>query len=269
MRLGDRGTVWLTAFSLVGLVILVSLGNWQMRRLAWKEALIERVEARSKMLPLSLEAALGSYSASHEKDLTEILEFTRVSLRGRFRHDLEFHVWSPGKSGPAWSVITPLELAHGSAGTAGSRHPATVLVIRGSIPAARKAVASRTSGNPQSEVAFVGRVRFGHVGAFSNAERAANNEWYELDIAGMRKAAAATIAAGSTSGNVDEASARIAPFFIEAETPTGGSDGPQPELGKFNLTNRHLEYALTWYGLAVTLAGVYLAFVWSRWRSAG
>jgi surfeit locus 1 family protein len=37
---------------------------------------------------------------------------------------------------------------------------------------------------------------------------------------------------------------------------------------RLELPNRHLEYALTWYGLAATLAGVYLAFAVSRLRSS-
>jgi surfeit locus 1 family protein len=32
--------------------------------------------------------------------------------------------------------------------------------------------------------------------------------------------------------------------------------------------NRHLEYALTWYGLALTLIGVYAAFAMSRLRNS-
>jgi surfeit locus 1 family protein len=37
---------------------------------------------------------------------------------------------------------------------------------------------------------------------------------------------------------------------------------------RLELPNRHLEYALTWYGLAATLVGVYLAFAISRLRAA-
>ncbi|MET0529796.1 MAG: SURF1 family cytochrome oxidase biogenesis protein, partial [Microvirga sp.] len=37
--------------------------------------------------------------------------------------------------------------------------------------------------------------------------------------------------------------------------------GGQTQL---TLPNNHLQYALTWYGLALTLVGVFGAFTWKR-----
>lgn len=267
-RLREARLLWPTLLTLLGLAILVSLGNWQMRRLAWKEALIEKVEARGKAAPVSLQAVLGIYTGSHMTDTAEAIEFVRVAMKGRFRHDQEFHVWSPGKAGPAWSVVTPLTLST-PLGASGTFPLSTVLVIRGAVPDMKKAPATRAAGNPDGALEFVGRVRLGHVGAFSSAENAAKNEWYEFDIEGMRKALTMTSADGSAAGPPHNAIASVAPFYIEAETATGGPQGPQPELNKVNLSNRHLEYALTWYGLAITLLGVYLAFAFGRLRQRG
>lgn len=264
-RLREAGLLWPTLLTLVGLAILVSLGSWQMRRLAWKEALIARVEARGKADPVSLAAAQGAYSASHEEDVRDAVEFTRVGVAGRFLHEQELHVWSPGKSGPAWSVVTPLIVSEG--GPAGQRrYPRVVLVIRGAVADAAKSAATRAAGNPAGEQSFIARVRLGHVGAFSNPSSAAKNEWYEYDINAMRRAVAERLVVGSASGTIEDQMAAVAPFFVEAETRTGGEAGPQPQLEKVNLGNRHLEYALTWYGLAATLLAVFLAFARSRWR---
>lgn len=266
-RLREAGLLWPTLLTITGLAILVALGNWQMRRLAWKEDLIARIEARAAEQPVAL-AQLISKSPKLDKEQVEDLEFRRVRVSGRFRHDQEFHVWSPGNRGPAWSIVTPLALSEPL--DAGRRYPlSTVLVIRGTVLDANKSPASRQIGNPADDVTFTGRVRVGRTGAFSSAENVTKNEWYEYDIDAMRKSVAGAFVDGSASGTPDEATATIAPFFIEAETQTGGPAGPQPELGKVNLTNRHLEYALTWYGLALTLLGVYLAFAVSRWRKAG
>lgn len=259
-RFRDAGLWWPTLLTLLGLAILVSLGSWQLRRLAWKEALIERVEKRANSPAVSLQAVLGIYTGSQMEDTGDAIEFRRVALKGRFHHDLEFHVWNPGKRGPAWSVVTPLTLSNLL--DAESRYPLrSVLVIRGTVLDPNKAPAGRAAGSPDGELEFVGRVRLGHVGAFSNSHNAAKNEWYEFDIEAMRKAVATSLA-----GAAPEATANVAPFFVEAETATGGPAGPQPDLMKVNLTNRHLEYALTWYGLAVTLLGVYLAFAFARMR---
>jgi len=266
MRFRQSGLLWPALLTVVGLAILVSLGNWQMRRLAWKEELIARVEARAKAPPVSLSELLTTAERHNDEIDVDPLEFRRVNVSGRFLNDEEFHVWNPGKHGPAWRVVTPLELSQ-PAGSDSQRYPIRMaLIIRGTVPAASKAVSTRHAGNPSDTVSFVGRVRVGHVGAFSNAESTAKNEWYELDIKGMQKAVAHSFVAGRAAGAAEQAQSSIAPFFIEAETPTGGAQGPQPELGNVNLFNRHLEYALTWYGLALTLVGVFVAYALQRVR---
>lgn len=264
-RFREARLLWPTLLSVLGLAILVSLGSWQMRRLAWKEARIEKVLERASSAPVSLEAVQGLATATLKEDSADAIEFMRVSLKGRFHHDREFHVWSPGKAGPAWSVITPLALSV-RLGSAGVTPLTTVLVIRGTVPDTKKAPATRSAGNPDGEMEFVGRVRLGHVGAFSSVENTEKNEWYELDMDGMRKVFAMGLADGPPAGGPSNRVASVARYYIEAETVTGGPQGPQPDLSKVNLTNRHLEYALTWYGLAVTLFGVYLAFAVSRLR---
>jgi surfeit locus 1 family protein len=58
--------------------------------------------------------------------------------------------------------------------------------------------------------------------------------------------------------------AEIAPFSIDAEAGSAPLPGPQGGVTRLELPNSHLQYALTWYGLAATLIGVYVAFVWTR-----
>ena len=58
----------------------------------------------------------------------------------------------------------------------------------------------------------------------------------------------------------------VAPFFVEAErseVPGGWPEGGQTRLV---IVNNHLQYALTWFALAVCLVGVYAAYVWSHCR---
>jgi surfeit locus 1 family protein len=58
------------------------------------------------------------------------------------------------------------------------------------------------------------------------------------------------------------------PFVVEADVqpaPPGGL--PRGGVTRLSLPNRHLEYALTWYGLAATLLGVYSVFSINRLRS--
>jgi surfeit locus 1 family protein len=48
----------------------------------------------------------------------------------------------------------------------------------------------------------------------------------------------------------------------EGPTPVGITPAPLPA----EISNRHLEYALTWFGLAVTLLFIYAAMLWRRTR---
>ena len=61
--------------------------------------------------------------------------------------------------------------------------------------------------------------------------------------------------------------APAAPAFLMAET----SSNPEwkalvPLAVPREISNRHLEYAVTWFGLALTLAGVYAAMLFKRLR---
>lgn len=46
-------------FGLAGAAVLISLGQWQLRRLAWKEDILGRIEARINADPVALDVALA------------------------------------------------------------------------------------------------------------------------------------------------------------------------------------------------------------------
>ena len=50
--------------------------------------------------------------------------------------------------------------------------------------------------------------------------------------------------------------------MLQAPAPSGF--GPTPAPLPLDIPNNHLQYAGTWFGLAVALAGVYLAVLWRR-----
>ena len=45
----------------------------------------------------------------------------------------------------------------------------------------------------------------------------------------------------------------VAPFYVEQEAPVPPGGVPHPAPLRVNLPNHHLQYALTWYGLALVL----------------
>ena len=92
-------------------------------------------------------------------------------------------------------------------------------------------------------------------GLFTPVNDVTHNLWYWPDIAAMSHSA---LPGGEQN---------TLPFFIDADArPPSSPYLPQGGVTRVDLPNRHLEYALTWYGLAVTLIGVYFAFFVSRMR---
>ena len=58
------------------------------------------------------------------------------------------------------------------------------------------------------------------------------------------------------------------PFILEADAAPAAPGGlPQGGVTRLEIPNRHLEYALTWYGLALTLIGIFSAYAASRLKA--
>jgi surfeit locus 1 family protein len=243
-RLRKARLFWPTLAALAGLAVLFGLGTWQLERKRWKEELIARITARvhADAVPLASVTAAPV-------DKTD-LEYTRVSVSGRFLHDKEQYRYAPSTSGQGWHVYTPLQTPEGS----------LVWINRGFVPDMRKIPATRLKGQVEGDVEVRGLIRLPpRPGLFAAQNDPAHNIWYWPDIAGMTAAA--------FRGRPD--AAKVLPLVVEADAkpaPPGGL--PAGGVTRLDIPNRHLEYALTWYGLAATLVGVYLAFSISRLRDA-
>jgi len=238
-RLRSAGLVWPLALVLPALAILLALGTWQMQRKEWKEGLIAQINTRVHQPPIALADAEKQPPGSHE--------YARVKARGTFRHEAEQFIWEPDpRQGPGYHVYTPLRLDDGR----------FILVNRGYVTEALKAPSSRAHGQLPGEVEVIGLLREPHAqGMFDPNRDAKTGIWYWRDFDGMTRAA--------LGANADKA----VRFFLDAEaTPANPGGWPQGGTTRLTLPNRHLEYALTWYGLAATLVGVVIAFVISRRR---
>ena len=242
-RLRRSGLLWPTLAALAGLAVLIGLGTWQMQRKSWKEDLIAKIAARVHADPVPL-------SLSGRSDGQDDLEYLHVAVRGRFLHDKERYLYAPTPTGLGWHVYTPLELASQQ----------VVWVNRGFVPDAKKVPAARPEGRVPGETEVRGLVRLqSRPGWFAAENDLAHNIWYWPDLRAMT----ASVFPGGPQA------AGTLPLAIEADArpePPGGL--PRGGVTRLELPNRHLEYALTWYGLAATLAGVYLAFSVSRLRSS-
>ena len=233
-----KGLVGMTALTACVLALLVGLGVWQLKRLAWKEGLIAHIEARSTAAPITLRQAV---EVARNGDAS----YLRVRVEGRFLNDKERYLYALSDGTAGWDVITPLATAGGD----------MVLVDRGFVPDALRDPASRPQGQMEGVVAVTGLVRAPETkDTFIPDNDPARNRWFWRDLAGM----AGSMFPGGTTG--------VAPFFLDAErseVPGGWPRGGQTRLA---LPNDHLQYAITWFALAFCIVVIYAFYVRSRLR---
>lgn len=243
-RLG-AGQVVSIAVLLLAFAALVGLGSWQMERRAWKLDLIQQVEARADAPARPLPPSAQWPALGRAND-----EYAHVRVTGTFDHGKEALVYTVLSDpngplrGPGFTVITPLMLADGS----------SVLINRGFVPTDRRDPATRREGQVAGVVTVTGLLRFAEeASSFVPDNDAARNAWYRRDPAEIAAARGLS---------------RAAPFMIDADATPNPGGLPQGGETRLVFPNRHLEYALTWYGLAVTMLAVVVAVVISRRRKS-
>jgi surfeit locus 1 family protein len=221
-----------TAITLVCLTVLVGLGTWQLERREWKAGLLARIGERIAADPVPLPARVADPGA---------WDYRRVTVAGRFRHELEMPISARTLDGRiGYHLVTPLEREDGP----------PVLVDRGWIPVDRLDPASRPGSRPEGPVHLAGIARVPPPpGWFQPDNRPGDNVWYWIDLDAM----AARAGLGAAAPVIVEAG----PGPDPAALPVGGRT-------RLSVPNNHLQYALTWYGLAAVLIAVYVAFHWRR-----
>lgn len=222
-------------FALAATVLLVSLGVWQLHRLKWKEALIARIATRTTAPPQPL-----PNPATWPSLKPDLYDYRHVTLRGRFDNAREvrvFYTAGPGDMGPGYLLLTPFILPSG----------ATVIVNRGFVPAALAAPSARPQSEVEGEVTVTGLMRPPQPpNPFTPANDPATGLYFSRDPAPI----------AAHFGLRD-----VAPFIIDEDKTAIASGWPEGSLTTINIPNSHMEYALTWFGLAVGLWMVVAAYI--------
>ena len=213
----------------------MALGTWQLKRLQWKLDLIERVDQRVHAPAVAAPAQDQWQRVNADAD-----EYRHVRVTGTFLYPLTVRVQASTDLGGGFWLLTPLRGADGS----------IVLINRGFIPSNAQDPHERTAVSNAGISIVIGLLRMSEPGGgFLRHNDPSSNRWYSRDV----KAIAA--ARGLTS---------IAPYFIDAEATkistnekVDGSASKRPVAGLTVIAfhNNHLVYALTWYALALMLAG--------------
>jgi len=127
-----------------------------------------------------------------------------------------------------------------------------MLVYRGVVPKEKIDPATRRAGQVDGETHVIGVWRVPDPpGWFTPAPDAAHRIWYAHDLAAIAKADSVRLAA---------------PVVIEADATPNRGGWPKGGQTRVTFRNEHLQYAITWFGLAVVLLGVYISFHISRGR---
>ncbi|MET0533611.1 MAG: SURF1 family protein [Steroidobacter sp.] len=204
----------------------MGLGIWQLHRLAWKHDLIERVERRVHAEPVTPPGRSQWPQVNVANS-----EYLRVRVEGRFQHERETLVQAVTALGGGFWVLTPLETVDGY----------SVLINRGFVSPNQRDPATRPQGQLEGTTTVVGLLRLSESGGgYLRTNQPVENRWYSRDVAAIAAA----------RGLSD-----VAPYFIDAEASAPELAGaPIGGLTVIAFSDNHLQYALTWFGLALMVA---------------
>jgi surfeit locus 1 family protein len=188
-----------------------------------------------------LSIALPANDPAH----VDAADYRRVIARGRFENDQEIRFFATGEEGaPVYHIVTPFDLDGGR----------ILLVDRGFVPMGPGGTELRKPAQLQNEREIMGVLR---------KPSAPNMFTPPVDkvkrIVHTRDPE--TLAAAFGWKNV-------LPVFMEADATPNPGGWPKGGQTIIDLPNNHMQYAITWFGLALGLLVIYLAYHRSRRRLA-
>lgn len=229
-----RSILFTVLVGFLGVGVLVSLGTWQLRRLAWKEGLIARIEAVIADAPVPLPAA-----PDPARD-----RYRAVTVAGHFTGPQTRILTSLPGHGPGYLLVAGFRADDGRA----------ILLQRGYVPDSAPLVppppgGQRVTGN----LDWPDDLTPGMA-----AHDAARDIWVGHDLPGLaaQLGTQPLLVIVREGGREGESAA--------AGESTGAGAGAEiiPAPVTAALRNDHLGYALTWFGLAAVWAGMTGVWLW-------
>ena len=205
----------MVVFGVLGTAILLSLGMWQLQRLAWKQELLRAIE--SKILAPAVEIPQTVLPDAHS--------LLPVRAEGRYKGDTVRVLVSQKIYGAGYRLITAFELVDGR----------TIMLDRG-FTSVRLEMPSTPEGRGQ----VIGNLQWPQeIDSFTPENDLAANIWFARDVARLAdhlKAEPVLLVLRDSS------------FETEVATPL-------PKMTA-NIPNDHMNYAITWFSLALIWLGM-------------
>ncbi|HEU4959822.1 MAG TPA: SURF1 family protein [Sphingomonas sp.] len=214
----------------------VALGVWQVHRRAWKLALIDHVTHRIHAAPVPAPGPAAWPTITADADA-----YRRVVVRGHYENGRETLVQANTELGPGFWVLTPFDTARGF----------TILVNRGFVPPEHRDPATRAEGQIAGETSVTGLLRVTEPrGTLLRHNDPQHGRWFSRDVTAIARA-----------GGLGT----VAPYFIDADKIVLPPNAPVGGLTVVHFRNAHLQYAITWFALALlTLIGIGLLIRYER-----
>ncbi len=213
-----RRTLFLLIIGLAGLGILLSLGTWQIQRLAWKQSILAEIDARIAAAPVTLPEAV-----SEDADKYLPVTVTGEMLPG------EIHVLVSVKQvGAGYRIIQAFR-----------SEDRAILVDRGFVPTTAKQT-ERLTGPME----ITGNLHWpDEVDSYTPEADTSSNIWFARDVPSLA------------------AALKTEPVLLIARSETDPNVTPLP-VDTAGIPNDHLQYAITWFGLALVWAAMTGYFLW-------
>lgn len=212
----------------LSLIILVGLGSWQVDRLFWKQGLIEQRQAQALLPPIAVPI---------DTVVEPGMAFRAAFAEGRYLNDQEKYLMARTRRGNVgFQLITPLEQEDGR----------IILINRGWVPADNRNPETRPQSLIDGPVRVTGLLRLPKTKHWAQPENdPLANQWFYVDVDRMAEDTGAELASR---------------YYLELDdTPVPGGL-PMGGQAKVVLPNNHLEYAITWYSLALTLIVIFVLY---------
>jgi surfeit locus 1 family protein len=209
------------AIGLVGTAILLSLGVWQLQRMAWKNGVLAEIEARISLPPVAIP----------ETPVEVDDEYLAVKVAGQFLPG-EIHIFTSSlERGAGYRVISPFQ-------TKGR----VILVDRGFVRQTRKNEERAASGD-----VITGNLLWPNEvdPSFTPEPNLETNTWFARELPAMAK------------------HFNSAPVLVVLRKLPKGESAISPwPVNTEDISNTHLQYAITWFLMAIGWFGMTGYWLW-------
>ncbi len=216
------------------LAILIWLGVWQVQRLHWKTDLIAQIEHGATLPPVPLEKLL-SQSANGAP-----IGWRNVSVRGHFMDTPPHMLFAVRDGKQALRVLSAFE----------SKSGIKIVTDLGYIPYQKEPTWQRPPVS--SDVLLTGVLKPVRGKRLFTPQNRPGGIWYWRD--------------SKTMLGASDADNAVTDYVLDVDTAPGKTGWPIPAPSHADLPNNHLDYALTWFGLALAALAIYFAWHWRAGR---